>query len=105
MANSYKMSNGDRVLKSVVDHRIRKAKEEKLQLMLDEHGYIFCEEPGCGKNTNAGEPIDCSHDISVDECQKMGKTELAWDVQMITMRCRTCHQIHDKTTLGTQYYK
>ncbi|PXX26257.1 hypothetical protein C7967_11518 [Thalassospira sp. 11-3] len=101
MANSYRMSNGERVLKSVVDRRVRQAKEQKVQNMLDEHGYIFCEEPGCGKNTNAGEPIDCSHDISVNDLQKMGKTELAYDVEMITMRCRTCHRIHDKTLIGS----
>lgn len=100
MANSYRMSNGERVVKSVIDRRVRQAKAEKIQNMLDEHGYIFCEETGCGKNTNAGEPIDCSHEISVYDCQKEGKTELAWNVSNIKMRCRTCHRKHDKTLIG-----
>ncbi|RDY58480.1 hypothetical protein [Flagellimonas nanhaiensis] len=97
---SYKMTNGERVEKSVIDYRVRKAKERKIEMMMLEHGYVFCEEVGCGKNANCGEPIDCSHDISVDECQKMGITEWAWDVKNITMRCRTCHKIHDKTIIG-----
>nr|WP_299067125.1 hypothetical protein [uncultured Allomuricauda sp.] len=102
---SYKMSNGERIDKSIIDQRVRKAKEKKIQIVLDEHGYIFCEEVGCGKNTNCGEPIDCSHDISVDDCQKMGCTELAWEISNITMRCRTCHRIHDKTSLGNPIVK
>lgn len=97
---SYKMSNGERVEKSVIDHRVRKAKEKKIGHMMDTWGYIFCEEFGCGKNKNAGEPIDCSHDISVNDCQKHGFAEMAWEVRNITMRCRTCHNIHDKTELG-----
>lgn len=105
MGNTYKMSNGERVEKSIIDFRVREAKKQKIQLMLDDHGYIFCEEIACGKNANAGEPIDCSHDISVDDCQKMGYTELAWAVPNIKMRCRTCHQIHDKSGLGNPIIK
>lgn len=97
MANSYRMSNGERVLKSVIDKRVHQSKAQKIEGMLQEHGYIFCEELDCGKNANAGEPIDCSHEVSVDQCQKQGKSELAWDVENIKMRCRTCHRKHDKT--------
>lgn len=92
---TYKMSNGDRIEKSVIDHRVREAKKEKLRLFLIEHDYYFCEEIGC-KSPNQG-PFDCSHDISVKECQEVGHSELAWDVKSITLRCRKCHNIHDKT--------
>jgi hypothetical protein len=97
---TYKTSDGNRIEKSIIDSRVRKAKEQKIQQMMETHGYIFCEEIGCGKNTNAGIPIDCSHDMSVNDCQKLGYTEMAWEVRNITMRCRTCHNIHDKSGLG-----
>lgn len=89
--NKYRCSDGTRVAKSVVDARVRKAKEMKIQIFLEEHGYLFCEV--CGENNC--QPIDCSHDISVDKCQKMGKTELAWDVNNITLRGRKCHEQKD----------
>ena len=87
MANSYETSDGERVAKSVIDQRIKKAKAEKLEQMIDEHGYYFCEE--C--DTNQGR-LDCSHTISVKEAQETGQSELAWDVGNIKVRCRSCHQ-------------
>lgn len=97
MANTYECSDGTRVLKSTIDSRVKKAKARKIDSMLLEHGYIFCEEIGCGRNASSGEPIDCSHDISVDKCQKMGQSELAYDVDNITMRCRPCHRKYDNS--------
>jgi primosomal protein N' len=91
--NHFHTSDGERVAKSTIDYRVREAKKKKIELFLDEHGYIFCEE--CERNANSGVYIDCSHDISVDECQKSGRCELAWDVDNITMRCRKCHNKHD----------
>lgn len=91
--NHYKTSSGEKISKSTIDYRIREAKKKKIDLMLDMYGYIFCEE--CNINANSGMYIDCSHDISVDDCQKNGMTELAWDVDNITMRCRKCHENHD----------
>ena len=89
--NYYRCSDGSKVAKSVVDYRIREAKKEKLALQLEEFGYNFCEE--CKRSS--GIYLDCSHDISVDECQKTGQTELAWNVNNITLRCRDCHIKHD----------
>ena len=91
MANSYQTSTGERVKKSVIDSRIKDAKAEKLEQFRDEHGYYFCED--C--KTSQGR-IDCSHEISVKEAQETGRSELAWDVQNIKLRCRACHQKHDK---------
>jgi len=93
MANSYKMSNGERVLKTVLDAKVSKAKEQKLEKFIDDNGYAYCED--CGRNDC--KPIDCSHDISVDQCQKQSRAELAWDVANITLRGRPCHKKHDKT--------
>lgn len=89
--NHYTTSTGERVSQSQIDERIRKAKAKKLQLFFDENGYICCEE--CNKNDC--KPIDCSHDISVDECKKIGKVELSWDVDNITLRGRKCHKKKD----------
>ncbi len=91
MANSYTTSTGERVLKSVVDKRVREAKAKKLQQMLDEHNYIFCED--CSRSDI--KPLDCSHDIGVKDAQESGRAELAWDVNNITIRCRSCHQKYD----------
>jgi len=90
--NTYQTSDGERIKKSVIDGRIRKAKEQKLTDMKDEHGYVFCE--NCCMSSDI---LDCSHDIPVKECQEEGKSELAWDVKNITIRCRQCHRRHDKT--------
>lgn len=91
--NHYKTSSGERIAKSVIDSRVRKAKKEKIDCQLEEFGYNFCEE--C--RISSGTYLDCSHDISVDKCQKEGKTELAYDVDNITIRCRKCHRKHDNT--------
>lgn len=91
--NSYMTSSGEYVLKSVIDRRIRAAKEKKIAQMIEKYGYLFCEE--CHRNEAAGIPLDCSHDIPVSECQKRGQSELAWDVNNITIRCWECHHKHD----------
>lgn len=95
--NHFSTSTGERISKAEIDRRIRAAKQEKISRMYEEYGYIFCEV--CGLNSNAGVPLDCSHTISVDECQKTGRAELAYDVSNIKIRCRKCHQIHDNTNL------
>lgn len=92
---TYRCSDGTRISQSTLDYRIRKAKAKKLQQMLDKYGYIFCEE--CKKNDC--KPVDCSHDKSVQDCKNEGKTEMAYDVDNITMRGRPCHQKHDKSGL------
>jgi hypothetical protein len=94
--NTYKLSNGTRMKKSEIDRRVRHAKATKLGSQQMDYGYNFCQE--CGKNTD--QPVDCAHVISVDRCQKEGRTELAWDLGNIRILGRDCHRKHDKTTLG-----
>ena len=91
--NYYFTSSGERVSKSVIDRRVREAKETKINQMLDKYGFIFCED--CKRNDC--KPVDCSHDISVKECQESRRTELAWDVNNITMRGRACHRKWDNS--------
>lgn len=69
--NTYRMSNGERVLKSVINRKIREAKIRKIEQFLDEHGYLFCEDCNITQGT-----IDCSHTISVDKCQKSGRSNI-----------------------------
>ena len=87
---TYSTTTGERIEKTVIDARIRKAKADKLADFLSEYGYYFCEE--CGRSSGR---IDCSHDISVKEAQETGRTELAYDKNNITLRCRKCHNRHD----------
>ena len=94
--NTYRCSDGERVKQSVVDYRTSKAKEQVLQNQLYEYGYNFCEE--CGHNGSKF-PLDCSHDYSVGQAKKDGKTEQAWNIKNIVIRCRDCHQKHDKLDL------
>lgn len=88
--NHYYTSTGERIKKSVIDARVRKAKAEKLEHQRTAQGYNSCED--CDDSSDM---LDCSHDISVDICQKTGKSELAWDVKNITIRCRKHHLEHD----------
>jgi len=39
--NSYMTSSGEYVLKSVIDRRIRAAKEKKIAQMIEKYGYLF----------------------------------------------------------------
>lgn len=91
MPNSYKLSDGSKMEKPKIDRLIREAKAKKLEQMMDEHGYHFCEE--CGVST--GTYLDCSHNLSVNDCQRSGRTELAWDVSNLTVLCRKHHQEHE----------
>ena len=88
--NHYYTSDEERVAKSVIDSKVRKAKSNALSEQFWEYGYNFCVD--C--NTSNGR-LDCSHTISVDEAQKTRRTELAWDEDNIKVRCRECHIKHD----------
>ena len=90
--NTYRCSDGSRLRQSVVEVLIRKAKAEKVRQQFDEHGYNFCEVCGISNGTY----LDCSHTESVKSCKENGRTEKCFDVENIKMRCRKCHQKHDK---------
>lgn len=94
--NSYKCSDGSRIDQSKIDRKIRNAKSELLTRQLEEYGYHFCDD--CGANEHSG-PLDCSHNISVGDAKKMGRTELAWTISNLRVRCRKCHTKLDKLDL------
>ncbi len=89
--NHYYTSDEERMPKSIIDSNVRKAKANALSRQFWEFGYNFCED--C--LLSSGVRLDCSHNISVDEAQKTRRTELAWDVNNIKVRCRECHVKHD----------
>ena len=101
--NRYKQSDGTKISAAALDRNISKAKEIKVNEMMDNYGYIFCEDcnefglPPEPRNEMELKIIDCSHQISVDEAKKSGRAELACNVDNIRMRCRIHHKIHDKT--------
>lgn len=89
--NSYKISTGERVTKITIDRRVREAKKEKLAQQVNQFGYNFCTQ--CKANTDV--PIDCAHVVSVDQCQRTGRSELAWDLENIRILGRSCHKKYD----------
>jgi len=91
--NTYSCSDGSRLKQSVIERLIIKAKAEKVRQQFDEFDYNFCEDCGISNGTY----LDCSHDESVKSCKENGRTEKSFDVDNITMRCRKCHQKHDKS--------
>ncbi len=91
MANSYKLSNGEYIKKSVIDARIRVAKQTVIDNQKDEYGFNSCED--CKKSS--GVILDCAHYESVDSCQKNGRSEKAYAVGNIRMLCRHHHEIYD----------
>lgn len=101
--NRYTQSDGTKISSKALERNISKAKEIKVNEMLENYGYVFCEDcnefglPPEPRNEMELKIIDCSHQISVDEAKKSGRAELAYDVDNIRMRCRIHHRIHDKT--------
>ena len=93
--NSYRTSTGERIKQSTIDRKIRKAKALKLYQQKEDEGYNFCEV--CG--VTSGTYLDCSHNKSVKWCKENGQTELAYDVNNITILCRQHHQERDKLNL------
>lgn len=89
--NTYQLSNGTRLSKSIIDSRVRAAKQELIDNYILEFGYVFCSK--CKRAS--GVSLDCAHKISVDECQKQGRSELAYDVDNIEVLCRDCHKKRD----------
>ena len=101
--NMCRCSDGTVISSSKLAVMITKAKAKKLATMQDKFGHIFCEDckehgvPEGFEGTMEVTLVDCSHDISVDECKKSGRSELAASPGNIRMRCRWHHKAHDKS--------
>ena len=90
---SFTDSRGRKFQKEQIDRMVNDAKRQRMKIQIDEQGYNFCED--CERNDC--KPVDMSHNISVDQCQKDPNVplELAWSVSNITPRGRKCHIAHD----------
>ena len=101
MSNSYKMSNGEYVKKSVIDRKVRQAKTIVLQQQIDEFGWNFCKI--CERNDCL--PVTCMHLEGVDSCQKNGRAEKAWDITNIIPAGIRCHAKYDKNDVRLNFNK
>lgn len=79
-----------------MDRKIRSAKEKKIANFIDDNGFIYCEDCKLSGHVSI---IDCSHDISVEKCKQIRQVEIAWDIDNIKLRCRKCHEKHDKLNI------
>ena len=89
-------SDGNAYTQAQVDRKIRKAKEDAIEIFIDQHDREpFCQV--CFRNDCV--PVDMSHDVSVQECKNRRQVELAWDVENLTPTGRRCHQKKDGLNL------
>lgn len=84
--NTYKLSDGSRLKKSIIDRKIAKAKIRYKEIFIDEKGYPFCE-----RTKRSNTPLECSHIVSVKKCQEIGKSELAWSLDNLELLTRREH--------------
>lgn len=82
----YPDSNGLMIEKSKIDRNVAATKKKYLEQFFDEHRYHFCE-----RTERSDGWIDCSHIVSVDQCQKNAMCELAWDINNLELLCRDEH--------------
>jgi len=86
--NTYKTSTGERVSQATINKNIRLAKMKFYNTLRQEGKSAHCN--ALGENVY-GEPVDCSHIISVADCKNYGMVELAWDINNFQPESRTQH--------------
>lgn len=92
---TFKTSEGERLTKTFIDGQIRKAKKVFIEQKEDE-GIVYCE--SCGATNKR---LSCSHIISVDQCQKDGRSEFAFDVENLQLECVPgCHEETERGTIS-----
>lgn len=91
----YKTSQGEYVSKDYIDRKIRETKKKVLDAQLDFNGFNFCET--CHKSS--GVRLTCAHIKSVNDCQRDGESEKAFDINNIIIECMFCHSIRDKNNV------
>lgn len=99
--SSYRMSNGDYISKKQLDGRVERAKNEYTELVASllhiDPNYIKCErcERRFMQNTEVEfefcKRVSRSHIISVSECQRSGRAELAYDILNFEHLGEPCH--------------
>jgi len=88
---TFQTSEGERLEKSVIDYRIKKAKHEFAVNAEIEAPYCWaCERPSAH--------LTISHIISVNNCQNDGMTEWAWNKDNFQLEC-TDYKCHEQTEI------
>lgn len=86
LMGSFQTSTGERLQKSTIDFRIKKAKKQFTD-QAKEDGKSYCW--SCGTTRDQ---LSCSHIISVNQCQNDGRAEMAYDVRNLQLECIPCHK-------------
>jgi len=85
---TYECSDGTRLTKVQVNYLVTAAKADFLEDFRDKYDFHYCE--GCKRST--GVRLTCSHIVSVDQCQKAGRTEVAFSKYDLELLCsERCH--------------
>ncbi len=104
--NHIHTSTGETLTRAEFNRRVNEAKEKKIQDQLNRFDFNFCED--CSKEGRISKIriggidfdfLDSSHEISVKECIELGRAELAYNIDYLTIRCRYHHRIFDKSNL------
>lgn len=87
------MSNGDYISKKQLDGKIERAKNDYTELIASllhiDPNNISCER--CRKTNRQCIRVSRSHIISVNECQRSGRAELAYDILNFEHLGEDCH--------------
>lgn len=94
---NYKTSSGQSIDKKKIDKNISEAKKKYLESFIDEYDFYYCERT---KRVDLG--LDCSHIISVKECQNSGRSELAWCIFNLELLNRDEHNEIEKWSNQTR---
>lgn len=98
--SSYRTSDGNYISKATIDYRVKKAKDSYTQTVVESLGIevhqVRCER--CRLPNNKAPGVSRSHIISVDQCQKNGESELAYDLFNFEHLCMGCHTLWESTS-------
>lgn len=92
--SAYRCSDGTILQKRTIDNRVEKAKNEYTELI----SHIFHIDPNniccerCNVNNRLATGVSRSHIISVDYCQRTGRSELAYDILNFEHLCLEDHR-------------
>lgn len=92
--SSYKTSDGNYLTKKYIDHKVEETKNIYTQTVAEslhiDPNDIFCERCKISNRISTG--VSRSHIMSVDFCQRSGRSELAFEIMNLEHLCLSCHR-------------
>jgi len=92
--SSYKTSDGNYLTKKYIDHKVEETKNIYTQTVAEslhiDPNDIFCER--CKLSNRIATGVSRSHIMSVDFCQRSGRSELAFEIMNLEHLCLSCHR-------------